>query len=608
MTLLPLWALAAAAMAANQTQTRAPGMAPVVVPAVSAPLAPAALPGLGFSAKTLSLPGVLEQVALPVPAAAASPAASAQGASARTAVAAAAALKGPAGAAAASAKTQRPGTAAPLPERMAATEAGLTQAAAAGGYALTAKLDTIFLRPAASAGLPVAAAAAQDGGPGKAPLGKPGKSRLRKLMDTVPSLSAVNDLPPGERKLVWLAFLWSFLTISAYTIIGAVKAGMLLMKFGEAAIPWTYMASALATGLAVWAFNSYAKKASRKALVGGALAALALSLAGWAAIVAVAPAAGWVAFAFSLWADVFGIMSVTLFWSYADDLFSTDTAKKVFGLLGAAGPLGAILGSTLAMLGAVQIGLSPLLWVAAALFAGTLLVHRVMEKLPHPVKETAAAAAETKKEEGSVLKTIWASPFLIFLAVVVVLERLVPDFSNYLFGAMVRAHITGAEQIASFQGMYGLIQGVVSLLASLFLTRWILKKLGVGAALTTAPLANLAGFLVFPFHPTLGWTAGYNGAEGLLRYTWFKAAKEATYTAESRTVIYRVKAFIEMFLYRFARGIAGFILLMLTGQGFLAFGPAAVAWVGVPLAALWAWSAWRMGRAFNARAGEAPRP
>ncbi len=401
--------------------------------------------------------------------------------------------------------------------------------------------------------------------------------------------------PTGERKLVALAFLWSFLTIAAYTMIGAVRSGMLLFRFGEHVIPWVYMASALATGAAVWLYNRYARKVSRSRLIAVALAALTLSLAGWAAAVAVFGAAGWTAFLFSLWSDVFGIMSVTIFWSYADDVFSTESAKRVFGLIGAAGPLGSILGSLLTMAGAVRLGLSPLLGIAAALYAATILIHASMERLPHPKTQ---AAREPVSHLG-VVKTIRASPFLIFLAGVVVLERLVPDFSNYIFAATAHAAYPGAEALARFLGFYSLVQGAVSLLASVFLTRWILKRLGVGAALMTAPLANLGGFLLFPWRPRLGEAAGYNGVEGMLRYTWFKSAKEATYTAESRDVIYRVKAFIEMFLYRFARGIAGFLLLLLTGAGFLRLGPAGVAWAGAPLALLWAYSAWRMAREFK---------
>jgi AAA family ATP:ADP antiporter len=420
-------------------------------------------------------------------------------------------------------------------------------------------------------------------------------------MDTAhgSSLSALSGLPPQEKRLVWLAFAWIFVTIAAYSIIGSVRAGMLLFRFGEAALPWAFMASAVSTGAAVWAYNSLAGRLSRRALVRATLAALAVTLAAWAALVAVKPAAGWAAFIFSLWSDVFGIMSVTLFWSYADDLFTTGEAKKVYGLVASAGPLGSILGSLLTTLGAVRLGLSPLLWIACALFSVTLLTHAAMEGVTRAPDAERAAAREPSASAAptaGVLRTIARSPFLLALAAVVFLERLVPDFSDYLFGAALHAHFHGAQAIARFQGLYSLVEGGASLLASVLLTRWVLERLGLGAALTTAPLANLVGLLVFPFSPTLGWTAGYNAAEGLLRYTWFKSAKEASYTAESRDVVYRVKAFIEMFVYRFARGVAGFLLLLLTGGALLHHGARAVALAGVPLALAWVYAARRMGQ------------
>src|SRR6185312_9919005 len=70
-----------------------------------------------------------------------------------------------------------------------------------------------------------------------------------------------------------------------------------------------------------------------------------------------------------------------------------------------------------------------------------------------------------------------------------------------------------------------------------------------------------------------------------------KTAKETTYSATNKDVIYRVKAFIEMFVYRFSRGVAGFLLL---AAGWLGWGAAGAAYVGVPLALLWIFSAWRL--------------
>src|SRR5579885_2838334 len=98
-------------------------------------------------------------------------------------------------------------------------------------------------------------------------------------MDHGLSLNALEGLTPPERRLVGLAFAWLLLTIAAYSIIGSVRAGMLLFRFGEAALPWAFMASAAVTGTAVWAFNACARRVSRRALVRGTLAALGASIA-----------------------------------------------------------------------------------------------------------------------------------------------------------------------------------------------------------------------------------------------------------------------------------------------------------------------------------------
>ena len=81
------------------------------------------------------------------------------------------------------------------------------------------------------------------------------------------------------------------------------------------------------------------------------------------------------------------------------------------------------------------------------------------------------------------------------------------------------------------------------------------------------------------------------------RHTWFKAAKETSYTVTTRDVIYKVKAYIEMFFYRLSRGVAGVILLVITT--FLGLGTTAVAIAAVPLALIWLYCTWNMGREYE---------
>ncbi|UPT74864.1 MAG: MFS transporter [Elusimicrobiota bacterium] len=405
--------------------------------------------------------------------------------------------------------------------------------------------------------------------------------------------SAVTD---GAGPLVVAAFAWNFLTIAAYSIIGPARGALLMTKFGPETLPWVYMASAVLTGLVVVGYNKLAKGASRKKIIGGSLAMLAATLVGGALAVKAAALPA-VAFGYYLWTDVFGIMSMTLFWTYQNDVFKRDEAKRSFGLIAAGAPLGSIVGALLMKTLVGSLGPVPMLMVAAVIFAAVLPIFFWMERRAGDRKaadtHSAEDAARPKPAQG-IVKTILQSPFLLALTLLVALERLVPDISNYLYSVAAKAaYANDAVGMAQMFADVNFWTSLASFGVSSLLVGLTLKKIGIGGSLMTAGLVNLALFLMFPFMPALALTAMFWGLDGVARYTWFKTAKETSYSATDRDTIYRVKAFIEMFVYRFARGLAGLLLL---GVAWAGGGAAAAAIVGVPLALLWLWSAWKVGR------------
>jgi ATP:ADP antiporter, AAA family len=396
-------------------------------------------------------------------------------------------------------------------------------------------------------------------------------------------------------KLASAAFLWNFLTIGAYSIIGPARGALLLTKFGPETIPWVYLASAALTGAVVWVYNRASKSAGRGALIGGSLGLLALTLAGGALAVSAlgSPAAS---FGYYLWTDVFGIMSVTLFWTYQNDVFKREEAKRLFGFVAAGAPLGSIAGAFLVKALVGSLGPVPMLLIAAGVFAAVLPIFFWMQRLAQGRSADAPQAAPGAAAPASegVLKTILKSKFLLFLTALVALERLVPDITNYLYSVVAAQSFAGDPKgLAAFFADVNFWTAVASFAVSSILVGLTIKRLGTAGALMTAAVANLLLFALFPFAPSLALVGVFFGLDGVSRYTWFKTAKETTYSATDKDVIYRVKAFVEMFVYRFARGLAGFLLLAAAALG---WGPAAVAWVGVPLALAWLYSAWRVGR------------
>lgn len=389
--------------------------------------------------------------------------------------------------------------------------------------------------------------------------------------------------------LVVAAFAWNFLTIASYSIIGPARGALLMADFGPATLPWVYMASAALTGVVVWGYQRFTT-APRRRLIGGALVMLVLTLAGGALAVRVCDSRA-VAFVYFLWTDVFGIMSVTLFWTYANDVFEPSAARSIFGLVAAGAPVGAMSGAWFVRAFVARLGPVPVLLVASGVFALVLPLFLYMDSHAAPGPRTAQAAPPPDR---GVLRVIAAEPFLIFLTLLVGLERLVPDFTNYIYSAA--AHQTfghDARAMAVYFADVNFKTSIGSFIVGAFLVAPILRRAGVGACLATAGLANLGLFLAYPSVPGLGLSAVFFGLDGVTRYTLFKTAKESTYSATGKEVIYRVKAFIEMFVYRLARGAAGFLLLL---AGALGGGIEGAALLGAPLALLWVYCSVRVGR------------
>lgn len=416
--------------------------------------------------------------------------------------------------------------------------------------------------------------------------------------------------PRRERVLTALLFCWFFLTVCTYSLLRPVRSSLLLFSLGPAALPWVYMGTALATGIAVFIFSKCAGL-PRKRLIGSVLALFSSNLFAWWWIAG--QSWGWVAPAFYVWTDVFSIMAVTVFWMYANDLFPPAAAKRVFGLIVSAGAAGGSLGSWLTESLVGRIGTVNMLLIAGASYSAILGLLLATERLSggRSAERAAGARAGPKLALGDIpdaMRLLFASRFLLLLTAVACCERLVPDFSDYLFQTLTREAYPLRDGYTEFFARFEKWRNLGALILTVFLTKPLLQRLGVRFALASVPFSILvlgAGFLLAP---GLAAAVLLKGVEEGQRHSWFKAGKEVSYTATDREVIYRIKGYIEMFFYRFSRGVAGFLLLMATTQAGL--GPRGIAALMLPLAAFWLWAAWQAGCEFqrieadNARNGK----
>ncbi|MBF0500851.1 MAG: hypothetical protein HQM09_12005 [Candidatus Riflebacteria bacterium] len=401
---------------------------------------------------------------------------------------------------------------------------------------------------------------------------------------------------------VALCFTWYLLTTGSVYLIMPIRGAFLMTNCGAGIIPWTFMANAIATGLAVWFYGRYAHL-PRKKLIGGTLGVIWSTLLIWSVAAFAARDIGWISFLFSVWTDIFLILAVTVFWSTIDDIFTLEGAKARYGIIAAAGPLGAIIGSYVSEALVHRLGPSGMLLLAAGSFAIIIPIFIFLDRWAESTNAGGKRAAPVRKIQDlsqfiEVGRSIVSSKILFLITVAVCFECIVPNLMTYILSSEMAAAYPKAEDMAQAFARFFLLTNTIGFMVSVFLTTWFFSRVGVGGAMTVCALVSFGGLASFAIWPALITTIAGKTFEDLMRFTLYRSAKEAIYTVAPREVVYRVKAYVEVFIYRLASGTSGIILLVITNDRLLGYGPRAVAIAGIPLAIGWILATTALGKEF----------
>jgi AAA family ATP:ADP antiporter len=134
---------------------------------------------------------------------------------------------------------------------------------------------------------------------------------------------------------------------------------------------------------------------------------------------------------------------------------------------------------------------------------------------------------------------------------------------DFQFTATVAHYLEGDAIGTHFATVYA-ITNWVSMFIQLFLTGFIMTRFGLTAALAFLPVAILLGSVGFLVMPILWVGSLLNTADNGFSYSINQSAKEALYVPTTRDEKYKAKAFIDMFVHRFAKVLAVGVSLAIT--------------------------------------------
>ncbi|MBU1977597.1 MAG: ATP translocase [Gammaproteobacteria bacterium] len=380
-----------------------------------------------------------------------------------------------------------------------------------------------------------------------------------------------------------------FLIITALYQLKPASRSLLIEALGADSLPYVWIGSAVALLATIAVYRKILERFGRVQVV--LLSCLLFVGALVAFRILTATHAPWVAVAFYIFVDIFGVVLAEQFWSLANGSYRTEEGRRWYGFVGTGGLVGGVFGSVLA---ALLIRYTPLqtpdLMLVAAAFVGLILgLTWAMNRwgLLYRTEESIPPVALVPKAGG--WRLIAGNRYLVLIAVALLLAQGISPLVEYQFLHIIEATYPEREARTAALSLFFGILGGISIAVNLVLTPLILNYLGVLAGLLVQPVVLALSTGGFMLQPTLIPAAIMKISDRGLSYSINRAARELLYIPVEPLLMYQAKAWIDMFGYRLFKALGSLIIIALTHRALVGEGVADLGWVTLGGCVIWAW-------------------
>lgn len=412
----------------------------------------------------------------------------------------------------------------------------------------------------------------------------------------------------GIRRQEATAVLWSWLfffcVLSAYYVLRPIRDDMGVAG-GVDNLPWLFTGSLTGMLLANPPFAFLAARLPRRTFVSAAYRFFSLNLIGFFAVLHLAgpDQQVWVGRAFFVWTSVFNMFVVSIFWSVMADAFTADQGKRLFGLVGAAGTLGAISGAATTSLLIAPLGPMSLMLVSVGLLeVAALSARRLLRFAAAGADGATARVSEAEQARGmggsawEGMRRTFTSAYFVNITIHMLLFTVLTTFLYFQQAALVDQTFTDRAARTRFFANIDLLVNLITLTTQTLATGWFIRTLGMVAALAFLPALSVAGFTVLGAAPTVGVLMAFQVLRRSGNFAVSRPAREVLFTVVSAEDRYKTKGFIDTFVYRAGDQLGAWAYVPMAAMGLGVPGISAVAAVlaiGSVANAVWLGRRWK---------------
>lgn len=354
-----------------------------------------------------------------------------------------------------------------------------------------------------------------------------------------------------HRRIAGLCGL-AYALMASYALARPACESLFLSTWGSESLPRVWIAVAITAVAVVSIYNRFAATVGLIRLYGAVAGISALTLAALQLGRGAAP--GPVSFALYVWKDVYIVVLVEIFWTYANASFDLKTARWIYGLFCVMGSLGGMSGNLLVGWLAGAFGTEQAIWAVAPMLGISWLSGALL------APPLGAAGRRTPASLGEGLRVLRESPYLVWMLGLVATVQVVITLIDFSYNAAVEVAYPDTDARTAIIGQVYFAIDACSMTLQL-LTGPILRLLGIPAVLLGIPLllsSAVGGYMLVPRF--LSMAVAKVGSKAM-DYSLFRAAKELLYLPLSYEEKTQGKAFVDIMTYRVAKGGASLLLM-----------------------------------------------
>ncbi len=433
------------------------------------------------------------------------------------------------------------------------------------------------------------------------------------------------DVRSGEGAKAVLLALNVFLILMAYYVLKPIREALILTEGTPELKSYISAGQVGLLALIVPAYGSFAGRVNRRRLI---------NYVTWFFVACIAVFYGLgqagvpVGIAYFLWIGIFNVMIVAQFWSFANDVYTSEEGERLFPIVAFGASAGAVMGATVVGQLIEPLGIYlPMLLAAVVLVLQVQITNYIdMQErkhgraVPEPSRN-APEPVEPAPPEGtgtSAFRLVMASRYLLMIALLTMILNWVNTSGEYLLGrivndtaeAAVAAGTTGGLSEGQFIGtFYADFYGVVNLaglLIQLFLVSRIIKYLGIRIAILILPLIAFGAYGLIALFPVLAVARWSKTAENATDYSLNNTVRHALYLVCTPEQKYKAKQVTDAFFWRTGDVLSAAVVFV--GTSLMAWTVSSFALLNLVLVVFWLALAFFIGKEYTrlVSSGEPP--